>query len=111
MITANLSTRHNPQTQMIWGFLFLITLVWGLGNPISPSAHDDTLGSPIASTDAAGKIIWQEGYKPYGQRLNNSSTSTTNKLWFTGKTQDASGLMYMGARYYHPAHNKRGLAI
>jgi RHS repeat-associated protein len=92
-----------PQIQVIRGFLFLIALVWGLGNPLSPSTHHDTLGSPIAATDAAGKVIWQEGYQPYGQRLNNSQASTNNKLWFTGKSQDASGLVYMGARYYHPA--------
>jgi RHS repeat-associated protein len=71
----------HPQIQVIWGFLFLIALVWGLGNSLSPSTHNDALGSPIAAADAAG----------------------SNKLWFTGKTQDASGLVYMGARYYHPA--------
>ena len=64
--------------------------------------HNDVSGSPLAATDASGNVLWKESYRPYGERVANSSTATANnKLWFTGKPQDAqTGLSYMGARYY-----------
>ncbi|MBC3863703.1 RHS repeat-associated core domain-containing protein [Undibacterium jejuense] len=48
-------------------------------------------------------MVWKENYRPYGERLNNQAASTNNKLWFAGKPYDtATGLSYMGARYYDP---------
>ncbi len=48
-------------------------------------------------------MVWKENYRPYGDRLNNQAASTNNKLWFAGKPYDtATGLSYMGARYYDP---------
>lgn len=66
--------------------------------------HNDVSGSPVGATDAIGNVLWKENYRPYGERVANSSAATANnKLWFTGKPQDAqTGLSYMGARYYDP---------
>lgn len=65
--------------------------------------HNDISGSPIAATDAAGNLKWKESYKPYGDKLTRSSTSSDNKIGFHGKAHDDStGLSYMGARYYDP---------
>ena len=65
--------------------------------------HHDTLGSPIAATDASGNLLWRESYYPYGERIQNDPNASTNARWFTAHPQDAeSGLIYMGARYYDP---------
>lgn len=65
--------------------------------------HNDVSGTPLLATDAAGNVVWKENYRPYGDRLTNSPASADNKLWFAGKSFDAAtGLSYMGARYYHP---------
>lgn len=65
--------------------------------------HNDIAGSPLAATDAAGNLLWQESYRPYGERIQNSPASTGNKLWFHGKqVDDDSGLSYFGARSYDP---------
>ena len=65
--------------------------------------HNDISGSPMAATDATGNLLWKENYKPYGERLNQSAPSSSNKIGFHGKPfDDATGLSYMGARYYDP---------
>ena len=66
--------------------------------------HNDISGSPMLATDATGKVVWKENYHPYGERLNKQTGSdSNNKLWFAGKPFDAAtGLTYMGARYYDP---------
>ncbi len=63
--------------------------------------HTDALGSPVAATDQQGNVIWREEYKPYGERIKNEPAAQTNTRWFTGHPHDAAtGLTYMGARYY-----------
>ncbi|WP_209395773.1 RHS repeat-associated core domain-containing protein [Rhodoferax sp. AJA081-3] len=65
--------------------------------------HNDISGSPMLATDGAGAVIWKENYRPYGERLNNQAGYSKNKLGFAGKQFDpATGLSYMGARYYDP---------
>ncbi|MDG4558492.1 MAG: RHS repeat-associated core domain-containing protein [Candidatus Contendobacter sp.] len=65
--------------------------------------HNDPSGSPVAATDANGRLLWKETYRPYGERLLNGASPDTNRLWFTGKPQDPdTGLSYLGARYYSP---------
>jgi RHS repeat-associated protein len=65
--------------------------------------HNDISGTPLLATDAAGNVVWKENYRPYGDRLTNAPASSNNKLWFAGKSFDAAtGLSYMGARYYNP---------
>lgn len=75
--------------------------------PIEPAVtyfHNDLSGSPQLATNAAGAVVWKENYRPYGERINNpAGSNANNKLWFAGKPFDAAtGLSYMGARYYDP---------
>ena len=65
--------------------------------------HNDASGSPVAATDAAGNVIWREGYRAYGERTRNETAARSNRQFFHGKAFDAdSGLSYFGARYYDP---------
>lgn len=65
--------------------------------------HNDASGTPLLATDASGNIVWKENYRPYGDRLNNTSAEAGYNLGFAGKPFDTNtGLSYMGARYYDP---------
>lgn len=65
--------------------------------------HNDPSGSPVIATDAQGRTVWKESYRPYGDRLRKEAASDTNTLWFSGKAADTNtGLSYFGARYYDP---------
>lgn len=65
--------------------------------------HNDPSGSPVIATDAQGRTVWKENYRPYGDRLRKEAASDTNTLWFSGKAADTNtGLSYFGARYYDP---------
>ncbi len=57
------------------------------------------IGSPIAATDASGKLLWNEEYQPYGLKINGVS----EKIGFTGHVYDQdTGLTDMQARLYDP---------
>lgn len=61
--------------------------------------HNDQLGSPIAATDSAGTVLWQQAYDPWGYKL----TSTTNERAYTGHWEDPdTGLSDYQARWYSP---------
>ena len=65
--------------------------------------HNDAAGTPALATDANGNLLWKETYLPYGKKQTNAAASATNPIGFTGKPYDnATGLSYMGARYYDP---------
>ena len=66
--------------------------------------HWDALGSPVAASDESGNLKWREQYQPYGERIQNQAAAQSNSRWFTGHPHDnATGLTYMGARWYDPA--------
>ena len=57
----------------------------------------------MLATDAAGNLLWKETYLPYGKKQTNEPASADNRIGYAGKPYDtASGLSYMGARYYDP---------
>jgi RHS repeat-associated protein len=57
----------------------------------------------VAATDEQGNVIWREDYQPYGGRIDHDPAANNNTRWFTGHPHDeASGLTYMGARWYDP---------
>jgi len=67
--------------------------------------HSDPIGSPVAATDAAGKLLWRSHYQPFGEKAFSAGAVTPikNQQWFTGKPFDeATGLSYFGARWYDP---------
>jgi RHS repeat-associated protein len=58
------------------------------------------------ASNAAGQIIWQERLEPYGRKsvLSNSAAGGAGAdQGFHGKSRDEeTGLIYFGARHYHP---------
>ncbi|WP_115563373.1 RHS repeat-associated core domain-containing protein [Xanthomonas arboricola] len=80
----------------------LLALAWpaaGLAETVE-YIHTDALGSPVAVTDAAGKVIERTVYEPYGATVNKAALDGPG---FTGHVTDAmTGLSYMQQRYYDP---------
>jgi RHS repeat-associated protein len=65
--------------------------------------HNDAAGTPLLATDAAGAVVWKENYGPYGQRQLKPAAGADNRIGFAGKPYEpATGLSWMGARYYDP---------
>jgi hypothetical protein len=61
--------------------------------------HTDGLGSPVAQTDVAGRLINRTRYEPYGLTAAGASPV----IGFTGHMNAADlGLVYMQQRYYDP---------
>ncbi len=62
--------------------------------------HHDALGSVRAVTNAAGQVVSQHDYLPFGEEWQ-APLSPTPLVQFTGKERDReTGLDYFGARYY-----------
>ncbi|WP_321166284.1 RHS repeat-associated core domain-containing protein, partial [Luteimonas huabeiensis] len=61
----------------------------------------DALGSTRALTDGTGSIVQSYDYDPYGG-THPANATVQNPYRYTGREQDASGLYYYRARYYHP---------
>ncbi len=61
----------------------------------------DASGSVVSSTWAGGGLLYKENYRPYGDQVSGAGNGF-NKQWFAGQSQDATDLIYMGARYYNP---------
>ena len=70
--------------------------------------HNDSLGSPIAATDASGKLLWRTAFTPFGEKTHDGATGPIkNQQWFTGKPhEEATGLSYFGARWYDPVQGR-----
>jgi RHS repeat-associated protein len=65
--------------------------------------HNDHLGTPLAMTDAAGKVVWKAAYGPFGEAQVDPSSTVTNNFRFPGQYFDEeSGLHYNYHRYYDP---------
>ena len=59
--------------------------------------HNDHLGSPIASTDSSGTVVWQQTYDPWGLKI----TTNTDARGYTGNWLDEeTGLADHKARWY-----------
>lgn len=70
--------------------------------------HTDALGSVVAASSESGALLWRKQYSPYGERTDTNVVN--EKLSFTGKPVDPTGLTYYGARYYD-AEGGRFLAV
>jgi len=62
----------------------------------------DALGSPVAVTDGSGVVQTEYNYEAFG-RTTSTGSSNTGSYQYTGRENDATGLYYYRARYYHPA--------
>jgi len=61
------------------------------------------LGTPLLMTDAAGKVVWEANYKPFGEATVNPNSSVVNNFRFAGQYYDSeTGLHYNYHRYYNP---------
>ncbi len=65
--------------------------------------HTNHLGSVQAQTDALGNEVHRKGYRPYGEIVSTQGSLQYEPRGFTGQRHDASGLVYLHARYYDPA--------
>lgn len=61
----------------------------------------DALGSAVALTDGSGNVLTTYTYEPFGATTTTGAVSS-NPYDFTGREDDATGLKYYRARYYHP---------
>ena len=65
--------------------------------------HNDELGNVFNVSNDTGKVVQSLRYDPFGN-INFESSVTENPYQFAGKEKDeASGLIYFGARYYDPS--------
>jgi RHS repeat-associated protein len=71
--------------------------------------YTDQLGSPVATADDNGNILWRAKYYPYGDKeltsfsAAGSTDAAQNTRYFTAHVDDVdTGLTYMQARYYDP---------
>ena len=98
-------TQHlRPVLRIVGLLLVLASILTGAARADTITYfHNDLSGSPVAATDASGRLLWKETYRPYGERLLNGAGPDANWLWFAGQPQDPdTGLSYLGARYYSP---------
>jgi RHS repeat-associated protein len=64
--------------------------------------HTDRLGSIQAITNASGAEVQRRTYRPYGQKIADSTSHAESRGWIDQRTDD-TGLTYLHARYYDPA--------
>jgi len=81
-------------------FALLACSVSGAAQPaVVKYYHLDGIGNVRAVSDAAGKVIEQHEYVPFGEEWNPQPSGDARK--FTGKERDPeTGFDYFGARYY-----------
>lgn len=61
----------------------------------------DALGSVCQLTESNGAVVFSQSYQPYGDVLSSVGSKLTD-YGFTGEWGDASGLIFLRARYYAP---------
>ncbi|CAG0941984.1 tRNA3(Ser)-specific nuclease WapA [Candidatus Brocadiaceae bacterium] len=61
----------------------------------------DALGSVRGVVNPVGEVLEGQDYAPYGSPFGHTGTAQT-PFGFTGEVTDASGLVYLRARYYLP---------
>ena len=93
-----METTAGSTTYYIYGHDLLYTID-GAGAP--HYQHTDTLGSVVAITDGSGNVEQTYDYDIFGQ-IRSATGSSGNRFTFTGEENDASGLVYLRARYYNP---------
>ena len=62
----------------------------------------DALGSVRQLTTANASVMLTKSYQPFGE-VQTSTGSGTSIFGYAGEARDATGLIFLRARYYHPA--------
>jgi RHS repeat-associated protein len=65
----------------------------------------DRLGSTIALANSAGTVQTSYTYEPFG-KVTQTGSANSNTFKYTGREQDASGLVNLRARYYSPSFQR-----
>jgi RHS repeat-associated protein len=69
--------------------------------------HEDHVGSIVLSTDAAGAVADAIRYDAFGAIIARTAAGSTVPVGFAqGLADDASGLLYLHSRYYHPRYGR-----
>jgi RHS repeat-associated protein len=105
---ATLTVTSAPQTgTLIWKRDIVYIGTKEVGEIDADGLHVtqvDHLGSPRLLSDKNGTLEDEQKYMPFGQYLDGSQKT---KKGFTGHEQtDASGLIYMQARFYAPMYGR-----
>ena len=64
--------------------------------------HVDRAGSIQVITDATGTDIQHRTYRPYGEKIADTSGHTESRGYIGERQDDETGLTYLHARYYDP---------
>ncbi len=85
--------------------------VYGLGligeetGGVYQAYHFDLRGSTVALSDAAGNVVEQFQYSPFGGLVSHNPTDVDTPFLYNGRDgvmTDDTGLYYMRARFYNP---------
>ncbi len=67
----------------------------------------DALGSVRQLANSGGEVVLARAYDPYGNLVeNNAYDGVTPPYGYAGEITDASGMVYLRARYYSPAQGR-----
>jgi RHS repeat-associated protein len=98
----------DPRYSLVDGRLVLYVVEGGvivacLGEAGAVYVHTDHLGSPAVVTGIAGEVLARLRYDPYGGVLDGAQMAAGLPQSYTGGLlESSSGLVCLGARYYHP---------
>lgn len=85
---------------MLFGSLAWVGLTGATSAQTVEYIHTDAIGSPVALTDVAGKVVNRTAYEPYGAPIGGI---IDNGPGFAGHVSDSStALDHMQQRYYDP---------
>ncbi len=97
-------TANNAGTFNLWGADGLFGTVTASYNGswyvVPAYYHHDRQGSTLALTNTSGAITAQYAYDPWGTTSSTWGASVSTQ--YGGEPKDASGLIYLRARYYEP---------
>ena len=65
--------------------------------------HTDRLGSIQAITDGSGALVQRRTYRPYGDKIADSTGHVESEGWIGERNDAETGLQFLHARYYDPA--------
>jgi len=71
------------------------------GNPFW--LHTDRLGSIQAVTDGAGNVVQRRTYRPYGDKIADTTGHAESRGYIDQRQDPENGLTYLHARFYDPA--------